>query len=99
MKKAEWRAERFVRLPFAPNTIALKSDGNVIIALSDSLVSVTPGGQITTLISDAPCWSLYPSTSAILPDDSKLYLGMRQYVGEVDLMTTSCECSCHLTSF
>jgi hypothetical protein len=86
-EKGKWQAERFVRLPFAPNTIALKRDGNMIIALSDSLVSVTPNGQITTLIPDAPWWSIYPSSSVILPDDSRLYLGMRQFVGEVDLTT------------
>jgi hypothetical protein len=86
-KSSKWQAGRFVRLPFAPDTIAQKRDGNMIIALSDSLVSVTPDAQITTLISDAPWWSLYPSSSIILPDDSKLYLGMRQYVGEVDLTT------------
>jgi hypothetical protein len=86
-KKGRWQAERFVRLPFAPDTIALQRNGNMIIALSDSLVSVTPDGHVTTLIADAPWWTLSPATSVILPDDSKLYLGMTQYVGEVDLTT------------
>jgi hypothetical protein len=53
-RKGKWRAERFVRLPFAPNTISLKRDGEMIIALSDSLVLVNSKGHITTLISDAP---------------------------------------------
>jgi len=86
-KTGRWQAERFVRLPFAPDTIALQRNGNMIIALTDSLVSVTPDGHITTLIADAPWWTLSPATSVILPDDSKLYLGMVQYVGEVDLTT------------
>lgn len=86
-KNGKWQAERFVRLPFAPYTIALKRDGNMIVALSDSLVSVASNGEITTLIPDAPWGSLYPSSSVILPDDTKLYLGMRQYVGEIDLTT------------
>ena len=62
----------------------------MLIALSDSLVSVSLNGQIETLIPDAP-WAnaLYPGSSIITADESRLYIGMRQYVAEVDLATNA----------
>jgi hypothetical protein len=84
---AHWEASRVVRLPYAPNTVAVRRDGSIVIALSDSLVSVGPDHQVTTLISNAPWGDLYPSSSILVPDESRLYLGMRQFVGEVDLAT------------
>jgi hypothetical protein len=82
-----WQASRVVRLPYAPNTVAVRRDGSIVIALSDSLVSVGPDHHVNTLISDAPWGGLYPSSSILLPDESRLYIGMRQFVGEVDLAT------------
>ena len=59
-----------------------------MIVLSDSLVSVDRNYHVTTLIADAAWRGLYPSSSILLPDESRLYIGMRQFVGEVDLATT-----------
>jgi hypothetical protein len=86
---ARWQASRVVRLPYAPSTAVVRRDGSILMALSDSLVSVGPDHHITSLISDAP-WAgagLHPSSSILLPDESRLYLGMGQFVGEVDLAT------------
>jgi hypothetical protein len=63
-----------------------RHDGSMLIALSDSLVSVGPDHRVTK-ISDVPWGGLYPSSSILLPDESRLYVGMRQFVGEVDLAT------------
>jgi hypothetical protein len=57
----------------------------MVIALSDSLVSVSRDHHITTLIAETPWQDLYPSSAILTPDESRLYLGMRQFVGEVDL--------------
>lgn len=84
---AHWHALRVVRLPYAPSTVAVRRDGTMVIALSDSLVSVGPDHQVKTLIAEVPWQSLYPSSSILSPDESHLYLGMRQFVGEVDLTT------------
>jgi hypothetical protein len=80
-----WQATRVVRLPFAPSTVSVRRDDSMLITLSDSLVSVGPDHQIRTLIPDAPWQGLYPSSSILLPDESRLYIGMRQFVSEVDL--------------
>jgi len=56
-----------------------------LIVLSDSLVSVDREYHVNTLIADAPWGGLYPSSSILLSDESRLYIGMRQFVGEVDL--------------
>jgi hypothetical protein len=84
---AHWQATRVVRLPFAPSTVAVRRDDSMVITLSDSLVAVGPDHQIRTLIADAPWQGLYASSSILVPDESRLYIGMRQFVGEVDLAT------------
>jgi hypothetical protein len=84
---AHWAAQRVVHLPYAPTTVAVRRDGSMLIALTDSLVSVSPDYQIKTLIPDVPWDSLYPSSAMLNPDERRLYLGMRQFVGEVDLNT------------
>jgi hypothetical protein len=84
---ARWQAMRVVRLPFAPKTVAVRRDGSIVIVLSDSLVSVDRDYHVNTLISDAAWGGLYPSSSILLSDESRLYIGMRQFVGEVDLTT------------
>jgi hypothetical protein len=84
---ARWQAMRVVRLPFAPNTVVVRRDGSIVIVLSDSLVSVDRDHHVNTLIADAAWGDLYPSSSLLLPDESRLYIGMRQFVGEVDLAT------------
>jgi hypothetical protein len=84
---AHWQAVRVVRLPYAPKTAVVRLDGSILVVLSDSLVSVGPDHQVTTLIADAPWAGLNPSSSILLPDESRLYVGMGQFVGEVDLAT------------
>jgi hypothetical protein len=84
---ARWQAAKVVRLPYAPSTAVVRRDGSILVALSESLVSVGPDHHITTLISDASWPDISPSSSVLLPDESRLYLGMGQFVGEVDLAT------------
>jgi sugar lactone lactonase YvrE len=53
--------------------------------LTDSLVSVTPDGQIKTLIKEARWWEFSPN-SMVLSDDAKtVYVGMRQFVAKITL--------------
>jgi hypothetical protein len=82
-----WRAITVMELPSAPGAIAIKHDGTMLITLSDSLISVAPDRHMDTLVSEAPWETLYPSSSVISLDGSRLYIGMRQFVGEVDLGT------------
>jgi hypothetical protein len=84
---APWRAQSVVALPYAPYAVAVRRDGIALITLSDSLVSVDPELKVETLISDAPWGALYPSSSVLAQDEQKLYIGMRQFVGEFDLKT------------
>jgi hypothetical protein len=84
---ARWQAHTIMELPFAPGAISVKHDGTMLITLSDSLISVSPDHHVKTLIAKAPWETLYPSSSVMSPDESRLYIGMRQFVGEVDLAT------------
>ena len=87
---AHWEAISVAKLPFAPYAVSLRRDGTMLITLSDSLVSIGPGRKIHTLLADAPWGGLYPSSSILLPDEQRLYIGMRQFVGEFDLTTKKC---------
>lgn len=84
---SRWRATTVKKLPFAPSTVSVRRDGSILITLSDSLVSLGRDGELVTLHSQ-PLWSgLYPGSSVLTADESRLYIGMRQYVVEFDLGT------------
>lgn len=85
---ARWQAVSVAKLPFAPYAVSLRRDGTALIALSDSLVSAGPDGKVHTLLANAPWEGFYPNSSIISPDEQRLYIGMRQFVGEFDLRTS-----------
>lgn len=82
---AHWKAETVVKLPFAPYALSVRGDGTMLITLSDSVVSVGPDHTVHTLLAKAPWGGLYPNSSLISADETRLYIGMRQFVGEFDL--------------
>ena len=57
------------------------------ITLSESLVTLGADKKIQTLISSMEWGSFYPNSSALSHDEKKLYIGMRQFVGEFDIET------------
>jgi hypothetical protein len=81
----QWQAKTVVELPFAPYAISVRTDGTMLVALSDSLVSIGKERRVRTLLASAPWGGLYPNSSVLSHDQQKLYIGMRQYVGEFDL--------------
>ncbi len=85
---APWQANTIVKLPFAPCAISLRKDGSMVITLSSSLVSIGPGHKIHTLLADLPWGGLYPNSSVLSFDEKKLFVGMRQFVGEFDFAAT-----------
>jgi hypothetical protein len=89
---ARWQAQSVAALPSAPYAVAVQRDGTAAITLSYSLVSVGTDLKVKTLYPDAPWGELYPSTSVLAADEQKLYIGMRQFVGEVDLKTKTLRC-------
>jgi hypothetical protein len=80
-----WQAHSIVKLPFAPDTYCLRRDGTLLITLSNALVAVGRDRQIQTLLASTDWGDFYPKSSVLSPDEKKLYIGMRQFVGEVDL--------------
>lgn len=82
-----WMADSLTRLPFAPYAVSRRRGGELLITLSDSMVSVVPNDKpmVRTLLADADWGMLYPNSSALTPDERKLYIGMRQFVVEFDL--------------
>ena len=82
-----WRTEAIARLPSTPETVAAKADGSALITLSDALVSIDPNGRLRTLVADAPWRTLFPNSSTLSADQRHLYIGMRQYVADIDLAT------------
>ena len=78
-----WQAASVAKLPAAPYSVALRRDDTMLISLSDSLVSLTPSYKIQYLLTNAN-WD-YPNSSILSPGERKLFIGMRQFVGEFDL--------------
>jgi len=85
--RAHWQATTVAKLPFAPCALSLRRDGTMLITLSNALVSIGPDHKIRWLLADAPWGMFYPTSSIISPDEKRLYIGMRQFVGEFDLTT------------
>lgn len=82
-----WEANEWLKLPFAPETATLTRDNRMIIVLSDALVAVHQDGTLDTLLQDAPWPLLFARSTVLTPDETRLYIGMRQYVGEFDFRT------------
>ncbi len=87
--RRRWRAETFAKLSSAPSAVSVRADDTMLVTLSTALVSIDRRGTIETLLADQPWAGLYPNSSVISPDGQKLYIGMRQYVGEIDLHTAT----------
>jgi len=85
--QGRWRVETAARLPAAPYAIAVTKQGPSLVVLSDSLVMFDGLRRTDVLAADVPWDGLYPNSAALSPDGKKLYVGMRQYVGEFDLPT------------
>lgn len=85
--KGRWQATTVTKLSFAPYAVSVQRNGTMLITLSNSLVRVGDDRKVTTLL-DAPPWdALYPNSSVTSADEQKLYIGMRQFVGEIDIPT------------
>lgn len=84
-KASSWRAETFAELSSAPRAAASTKDGTLYVVLSDGILTVTPKGDMTPLI-HGDLWLGGAANSALLsPDESTLYVGMTQFVLEVNL--------------
>ena len=82
-----WRSKTIQKLPEAPEAFVRLSNGTLIVVLSDSLVSFSPDYEMTVLIKCADWGSLYSTSVAVPPDESRIYIGMRQFVVEFELGT------------
>ena len=83
----QWRSTTIQKLPEAPEAFVRLSNGTLIVVLSDSLVSFSSDYEMTVLIKCADWGSLYSTSVAVSPDESRIYIGMRQFVVEFELGT------------
>lgn len=84
---SRWRADTTLALPSAPYAGVRCRDGSLLLALSTALVRVNADFRLATLLGDVPWSGLYPNSSVLSPDEHRLFIGMRQFVGEFDLTT------------
>jgi len=80
-----WQITNRWRLPQAPEVVIQHPDGDLLIALSDSFVSVTLDGKIKTIVKEGRWGSLYPFSMVLSGDARTAYVGMRQFVAKVTL--------------
>lgn len=82
-----WTARQVAKLPFAPYAVSVRSDDSMLVTLSGALVSVNANHDVVSLLEDVPWSGLYPNSSVLSSDGQKLYIGMRQFVGEFDIQS------------
>jgi hypothetical protein len=82
-----WKTHKVTSLPSAPYSAVARGD-TILIILANSLVAFSLGQkrEMRTILPDFPWDNLYPRTTALSTDNSKLYIGMQEYVAEVDLI-------------
>jgi hypothetical protein len=85
--QSQWKAKTLLKLPQAPDAVSILSNGHLLLTLSDSIVDVSPDYSFKTVLSEAAFRQLYVNSSALSTNETKLFLGMRQFVGELDLRT------------
>jgi hypothetical protein len=82
-----WRADTLSLLPQAPRAFSTLRDGTLLVTLTDALVALSTQDRVEVLVSPANWDYFYPNSSVVSADEGTLYVGMRWYVGEVDLRT------------
>jgi hypothetical protein len=82
-----WRSTTIRKLSQAPEAFVHLADGTLVIILSDSLISLSPRNKQSTLIKCADWGTLYTNSAVLSADQSKIYIGMRQFVAEYALGT------------
>jgi hypothetical protein len=80
-----WHASTMVELPGNPCTVSTGRDGTMFVTSSDWIVAVSRDWRVTTLLQEP--WWYRPTSSALSPDEQKLYIGMDYFVGEFDIRT------------
>jgi len=86
-KQSQWQAQKVTLLPEAPRTGAEFKDGRLLLVLSDSLAEYFLKGEherLKFLEKDGGWLGLYPNSVVLTDDETKAYIGMRQYVTEYD---------------
>jgi len=84
---SHWKAITVTSLFAKPYAISMHRDNAMLITLSNSLISVDTDYNISILLHDPPWGNLFPNSSVLSSDQQKLYIGMRQFVGEFDIPT------------
>lgn len=80
-----WQAEKLTLLPEAPYAGVQFRDGRLLLVLSSSLAEYSRIGdrEILRFVEKDGDWGgLYPNSVVLTDDQTKAYIGMRQYVAE-----------------
>ena len=81
-----WTAEIASILPSAPYAVVQRKDRSLLIVASSGIVSGDMGQGFSTLVALDELDSFIPTSAALSTDEARLYVGMRQFVGEVNLV-------------
>jgi hypothetical protein len=84
---SRWVSKERKSLPEAPESFVRSKDGRLFLALSDSLALLTPDNKLEVVVKSTD-W-VGPDTLVTSGDESKIYVGTRQYVCEYDMQTKS----------
>ena len=86
-KSQQWKAEKLTLLPEAPYAGVQFHDGRLLLVLSGSLAEYFRKGdreRLKFLEKDGDWAGLYPNSVVLTDDQTKAYIGMRQFVAEYE---------------
>ncbi|UIR54782.1 hypothetical protein LZQ00_10890 [Sphingobacterium sp. SRCM116780] len=74
-KEDIWTAQKYLELPFAPQTACLDKEDNILIVTTKNIVSVDKNKQIKSIVS-FDLWEDHSTSSSIIMHNNILYVGM-----------------------
>jgi hypothetical protein len=86
-KGSQWQAEKLTLLPEAPYAGVQFRDGRLLLVLSDSLakyVKKENRERLEFVVKDGGWAGLYPNSVVLTDDETRVYIGMRQFVAEYE---------------
>ena len=74
---SSWRSRPSIELAEEPCAVSQRSDGALLVTLSNGVVTVGRDRKVTTVLRSSEFRGLYPRSSTLTPREDKLYLGIR----------------------
>lgn len=80
-----WKAISVASLPSAPYAVSVRKDGTLVIKLTNGIAEVNRTTALKQVLTSDVWNGWYPTSSILSADENLLFIGMRQFVVELNL--------------